>query len=380
MKIALIHDHLVQIGGAERVLKVFSDLYPDAPIYTLIYDESRFHDFIDRSRIRTSFLQSVPFSKSRYQWLLPLMTTATELHDLSKFDVVLSSSSAFSKGVITKSTTMHICYCHTPTRYLWTDSHAYTNDLKIPGLIKKGVPFLLSQLRLWDQLAANRVDHFIANSKTVQERIMKYYRRTSDSIYPPVALDKFYISEKVDNYFLAGGRLVSYKKFDMICEAFNNLGLPLKIFGIGPEQQKLRRISRKKNIEFLGAVTDAQRADLYSKCIAYIHPQEEDFGITAIEAMASGRPVIALAAGGALETIVDGLTGTFFYDQDWPALADAVIRFDATKYNPEKIRRHAMQFSVDRFKKEITGYVDRALERWQDVQHMKRLRETKRLF
>jgi len=380
MKIALVHDHLTQIGGAERVLKVFSSLYPEAPIFTLIHDEGRFHNFIDGARIRTSFLQRIPGSRSRYQWLLPLMPTATELHDLGQFDIVLSSSSAFSKGVITKSTTMHVCYCHTPTRYLWTDTHTYTNDLKIPRLIKKGVPFLLSQLRLWDQLAANRVDRFIANSKTVQERIKKYYRRASDCIYPPVAVDQFHISNTPGDYFLAGGRLVSYKKFDMICEAFNNLGLPLKIFGIGPELPKLRSIAKKKNIEFLGAVTDEQRAELYSKCLAYLHPQEEDFGITAIEAMASGRPVIALAAGGALETVVDGVTGTFFYDQDWPALADAVIRFDAAKYNPIKIRGHAQQFSVERFSKEVSSYINRAWDGWQEIQQMKRLRETKRLF
>ncbi len=381
MKIALVHDHLVaQIGGAERVLQIFRELYPEAPIFTLLYDKKRFGNFFGDANIQTSFLQKFPFSLSRYQWLLPFMPTATESYDLSSFDVVLSGSSAFSKGILTKSTTLHICYCHTPTRYLWTDSHSYVNELKVPSFIKRGLPFLLTKLRAWDRLAADRVDRFIANSKTVRERIKKYYRRSSDIIYPPVEIEKFSISNKPGEYFLAGGRLVSYKRFDIIVEAFNNLGLKVKIFGTGPEYKKLKRLAQKDSIEFVGQVDDTERAKLYSNCIAFINPQEEDFGITTIEAMASGRPVIALAAGGALETILDGVTGTFFYDQDWPALSDAILRFKPEQYDQEKIREYAMQFSVERFKKEIREYVDRAWSDWQEFQQMKRLRETKRLF
>lgn len=380
-KIALVHDHLVaQIGGAERVLKIFHELYPEAPIFTLLYDKKRFDTFFPLTRIQTSFLQKFPFCALKYQWLLPLMPTATEQYDLSEFDLILSSSSAFSKGIITKSTTLHICYCHTPTRYLWTDAHSYVRELNIPGVIKRGLPLLLSGLRIWDRVAADRVDRFIANSKTVQERITKYYRRSSDIIYPPVETDTFYIAQTPGNYFLAGGRLVSYKRFDIIIEAFNNLGLPLKIFGTGPDYKTLRKLARKKNIEFAGQVSDAERAELFSKCLAYLNPQEEDFGITTIEAMASGRPVIALAAGGALETISDQITGTFFYDQDWPALADAIIRFKPETYDTHKIRDYAMQFGVDRFKKQISDYVERSLLEWQERQHMKQLRETKRLF
>ncbi|MBI4272272.1 glycosyltransferase [Candidatus Uhrbacteria bacterium] len=381
MKIALVHDHLVaQLGGAERVLKIFHEIFPEAPIFTLLYDRKRFDSFFGDAEIHTSFLQKFPFTLLKYQWLLPFMPTATEQYDLSNFDVVLSSSSAFSKGIITKSTTLHVSYCHTPTRYLWTDTQSYVRELKIPSLIKRGLPFLLSRLRVWDRVAADRVDRFIANSKTVQERIKKYYRRKSDIIYPPVETEKLFISHTVGDYFLAGGRLVSYKRFDIIVEAFNNLGRKVKIFGTGPEYHTLRKLAKKPNIEFIGQVSDEERARLYSACIAFINPQEEDFGITTIEAMASGRPVIALAAGGALETISDGITGTFFYDQDWPALADAIIRFRPEDFSPERIREYSMQFNVDRFKNQIVEYIERSRIEWQERQHMKRLRETKKLF
>jgi len=379
MKVALIHDHLTQLGGAERVLNIFTKLFPDAPIYTLVYDKKRLGAYFSHAKIIPSYLQHIPFATKKYQWLLPLMPNATESYDLTNYDLVLSSTSAFAKGIITKSTTLHICYCHTPTRYLWTDTHSYLKELRQPRILKRMVPFFLSGLRMWDRLAADRVDKFIANSRTVQERIKKYYRRESNIIYPPVELDKFALSNRAGEYYLAGGRLVSYKRFDLIIQAFNRLGLPLKIFGEGPEYIKLRS-SAKKNIEFLGAVSDDVRAELYKNCIAYLHPQEEDFGITAIEAMASGRPVIALAAGGALETIVDKVTGVFFFDQDYAALIDAIIRFKPEQFSSQTIRNYALKFSADRFKKEILQYVDKSWQEWQEIQHIKRLRETKMMF
>jgi glycosyltransferase involved in cell wall biosynthesis len=307
------------------------------------------------------------------------MPTATESYDLENFDIVLSSASAFAKGIITKSTTLHICYCHTPTRYLWTDTHQYIRELKVPYPVKKILPFMLTRLRMWDALASSRVDKFIANSQTVRERISKYYRRESDIIYPPVALDMFYLSKQPGDYYLAGGRLVSYKRFDIPILAFNRLGIPLKIFGDGPEYAALKKIARK-NIEFLGPVDDTARGELFSKCIAFINPQEEDFGLTALEATASGRPVIVYAAGGALETIVDGVTGSFFYDQDYAALIDVILHFDHTRYDPGTIRSYAVQFGVERFKKEIGDYVTRQWTQWQEMQEMKRIRETKIMF
>lgn len=379
MKVALIHDHLIQLGGAERVLKMFTELFPSAPIFTLVYDKKRLGSYFPQTKIIASYLQNIPFADKKYQWLLPLMPNATESYDLSGYDLVLSSTSAFAKGIITKSTTLHVCYCHTPTRYLWMDTHSYLKELRQPRTLKRVVPFFLSGLRMWDRLAADRVDKFIANSRTVQERIKKYYRRESDIIYPPVELDKFSLSDRAGEYYLAGGRLVSYKRFDLIVQAFNRLGLPLKIFGEGPEYRKLRAIA-KKNITFTGSVSDDVRSELYKNCVAYLHPQEEDFGITAIEAMASGKPVIALAAGGALETIVDKVTGVFFFDQDYAAIIDAVIRFKPEQFSPETIRNYALKFSADRFKKEILNYTKTSWQDWQEIQHMKRLRETKMMF
>ncbi|MDP2656055.1 MAG: glycosyltransferase [bacterium] len=379
MKIALVHDHLTQEGGAERVLKAFHDMYPDAPIYTLVYDDNKLGKFFDKKRIRPSFLQKFPFVTKHYQWLLPLMPTATEIYDLSAFDIVLSSSSAFSKGVITRSTTLHICYCHTPTRYLWMDTHRYIKELRQGKMVKPFIPFLLTALRIWDQAAADRVDKFVGNSKTVQERIKKYYKRDSDIIYPPVNVSEYSIVETIGDYYLAGGRLVAYKRFDIVVEAFNRLGLKIKIFGEGPEYKKLSK-NAKQCVEFVGKVSDEEKIDLYRHCIAYIHPQEEDFGISLVQAAAAGRPAIALAAGGALESMIDGVTGTFFYDQDWAALANTILHFQHKNFDPHTIRQHALKFSADRFKKEMSAYVETSWHHWQEMQHIRRLREMKLMF
>lgn len=357
MKVALVHDHLTQLGGAEQVLKAFQEIWPGAPIFVLLHDKRRApQEFVGKD-IRTSFLQRIPGSRKFYQWFLPFMPAATEHHNLDGFDVVLSSSSAFSKGVITRPESLHICYCHTPTRYLWSDTHTYVEGLPYNRLVKFFIPFLLSRLRLWDRLTSERVDHFIANSKTVAHRIQKYYGRVSDVIYPPVDAQNFHISQNIGTYYLAGGRLVPYKRFDLVVHAFNKLGIPLKIFGTGPEQKKLRTMA-KPNIEFLGNISDAKRADLYANAIAFIHPQLEDFGITAIESMVAGRPVIAYGRGGATESVVPGVTGVFFDEQTWEAIGDAVIRFKPEQFNPVDIRNHALQFDREQFKRRIKSFVE----------------------
>ncbi len=356
MKIALVHDHLTQEGGAERVLKVFKEIYPEAPVFTLIYDKKKMGHYFKDEDIRTSFLQKIPWGVKKYKWFLPLMPAATENYKLDDFDLVLSSSSAFAKGVVTPPHTSHICYCHTPTRYLWSDTHSYVEELSYNKIIKKALPLVLTKLRTWDRMAAERVDNFIANSETVQKRIKKYYNKKSDIIHPPVATKKFGIFPKTENYYLAGGRLVPYKRFDLIVQAFNRLGIPLKIFGNGPEEEKLKEAA-KSNIEFLGRVPDEELRELYGKCIAFIHPQEEDFGIMAVEAMSAGRPVIAYGKGGALETIREGETGEFFYHQNWEELGDKIIRFRPEKYNPQIIKNHAEQFDTDNFKNKIQSYV-----------------------
>lgn len=367
MKIALVHDHLTQLGGAEQVLKVFQEIWPPAPTFTLFFDQKKLGQVFKNKDIKTSFLQNWPGAVKHYQWFLPLMPTATESYDLMEYDVVLSSCSAMAKGVITRSNTLHICYCHTPTRYLWSDTHRYVEELKYNRLIKKIVPYFLNHLRSWDQLAAQRVDIFVANSKNVSGRIKKYYRRDSIVIHPPVETDKLQIAKNIDKYFLTGGRLVAYKRFDLAIQAFNRLDIPLKIFGEGPEEKKLKKIA-KPNIEFLGLVDQKTLTDLYSQAIAFIHPQIEDFGITAVESMASGRPVIAYAAGGACETVVEGKTGKFFDEQTWEALADTVVRFKPENYNSAEIKQYAQQFSVDRFKKEITELVNSEWRKLKDSQ------------
>ncbi len=358
MKVALVHDHLVQYGGAERVLKVLHGMFPAAPIFTLLYDHKTMgNDFVKKD-IRPSFLQNLPLALKHYQWYLPLMPAATEHHDLNDFDLVISSASAMAKGVITNPKTLHICYCHTPTRYLWTDTHSYVRELKTNRLLKKIIPLYLTRLRKWDRLAADRVDHFIANSQTVADRIKKYYRSPSEVIYPPVEVEDFYLAERVNHYYLAGGRLVSYKRFDIVVQAFNKLGIPLKIFGDGPEEEKLKKMARP-HIEFLGKVSDSKKAELYAHCLAFINPQEEDFGITAVEAMASGRPVIAYPVGGATETVIPGLSGEFFDEQTWESLGDAVIRFKPDKYDQKKIRAHAEQFSTQAFEKRLSDFIEK---------------------
>lgn len=356
-KIALVHDHLAQDGGAELVLKALKEMFPEAPIFALIFDPENTNSFFAGQDIKTSFLQKIPLGVSRYQWWLSLMPLATENYNLMDYDIIISSASAFAKGVITRPDSVHICYCHTPTRYLWTDTHGYVQELRANPLIKIILPFTLRKLRQWDRLAADRVDVFIANSQTVKNRIKKYYSRESEMIYPPVEVDKFFISDNPKKYYLAGSRLVPYKRIDLVVQAFSRLNIPLKIFGVGPELKKLKRQAKSK-IEFLGRVSDEEKRRLFADCLAYLNPQEEDFGITAVEAMAAGRPVIAYRAGGATETVKEGETGEFFEEQWWEELADKVIRFQPDKYNPAAIREHAKQFGVERFKEKVLRLIN----------------------
>lgn len=360
-KIALVHDHLAQDGGAERVLKVLKEMYPEAPIFTSIFDRKNTNSFFAGQNIKTSFIQKMPFGVRRYQWWVGLMPLAMENHNLTKYDVIISSASAFAKGVITKPGSRHICYCHTPTRYLWTDTHSYIRELRVNPIVKSILLLTLKKLRMWDRLAAERVDFFIANSQTVRQRIKKYYNRDSEVIYPPVEVNNFFVSPYPKKFYLAGSRLVPYKRIDLVVKAFSRLGIPLKVFGVGPEMKALKKIA-KDNVEFLGRISDKQKRWLFANCIAYINPQEEDFGITAIEAMAAGRPVIAYRGGGAVETVKEGETGEFFDEQIWEEIADKIMRFDADKYDPQIIKIHASQFSVERFTERIKEVVEENYE------------------
>lgn len=358
MKIALVHDHLVQDGGAERVLAALQDLYPQAPTFVLFHDKERANPLFLGRDIRTSWLQKIPGAVEHYQWFLPFMPHAVEGLDLTGYDLVISSSSSFSKGVVTGEHALHLCYCHTPTRYLWSDTHSYLADLKRGPVVKAAVRSLLPRLRLWDKAAADRVDEFIANSRAVARRIQKYYRRHSQVIYPPVELAKFSVSNKPGTYYLIGGRAAHYKRFDIAVDACSRLGIPLKVFGDGPALDDLRRRA-KPCVQFVGAVSDKEKSELFRDCLAFINPQEEDFGITAVEAMASGRPVIAYAAGGALETVIPGVTGELIDEQNWETLGDRLLDLKPQNFDPLTIRRHAENFSTEKFQKNISELVQR---------------------
>ena len=369
MKIALVHDHLNQYGGAERVLLALSEIFPEAPIYTLIYDEKKLGNLFAGKDIRTSFIQRAPFGigKRFFKFFLPLMPQAIETFDLDEFDLVISSSSAFCKGVITKTNTKHICYCHTPTRYLWDDTHSYVADLRLPKIFKIFIRSSLSKIREWDYLASQRVDCFIANSRFVQNRISKFYRKESEIIYPPVdSYDKEPVTvEDLGDYFLIVSRLRPYKKVGLAIQTFNELNkefgdkYKLKIIGTGEYEYELKKMTIGDNIEFLGFKNDDDRNHYVSKCLAFINPQEEDFGITPVEAMMAGRPVIAFKKGGAIETVVENETGIFFEKQTVNELKNAILKFDKTKFDSKKIQEHAQKFSKEEFKRKILEIINK---------------------
>ncbi len=358
MKVALVHDYLNQMGGAERVVLAFHELFPEAPLYTSIYDPKRVDAAFQQIDIRTSFMQRLPFVKKHHQPFLPLYPFAMERLDLRGYDLILSSSSAFGKGVITKPGTMHICYCHTPMRWCWNyDEYVEREQL---GKLARGVlPFLITWLRVWDQTTAMRVDHFIANSPAVADRIQKYYRREAVVIPPPVDASRFLFdpTTQPEDYFLVVSRLMPYKRIDLAIQACNRLQLPLVIIGSGRDEQRLQKMAGP-TIRFLGRLSDAEVLHYYTHCRAFILPGEEDFGITPLEAQASGRPVVAYSAGGALASVIDGVTGTFFQEQTVESLAATLAAFDETRYDPQIIREHALEFDKPRFHRRILQFIE----------------------
>lgn len=357
MRIALVHDYLVQYGGAERVLEAFQELYPEAPIYTLLYDPEKMHGKFSGSRIHTSFLQRLPFSRTRHRLFPPLMPPAIEQFSFRDFDVVLSDSSSYAKGIITGPETLHICYMHTPMRYAWDDCQKYTGDFGMPEYVKRLVPYFMDPIRLWDRASAARPDAIISNSRFVAERIRKYYRRDSEVIHPPVNVSQFTsLTPAPKDYFLMVGRLMAYKRHDIAIEAANRLKLPLKIIGRGPEYARLKKMAGP-TVEFLGRVPDADLPRYYAECRAFIFPQEEDFGIVAIEAMAAGRPLMAYRGGDVVEHMEEGVTGAFFDTQNADCLTEALSRFEPERYDPAVIRARAQAFDKAVFKAKIKDYV-----------------------
>ena len=349
MRIALINDYLMSYGGSEKTFKVLSDIFPDAELYTLFYDYKIKKQLFPIRRINTSFLQRLPkFIRQHYQWLLPLMPIAAETIDLRDYNIVISSSHSFVKGIITRPQTTHICYCYSPTRYLWDK-------------LRKNI--LLHYFRVWDRQASERVDQFIACSKTAKRRIEKYYKRESVVIYPPCVVlpPQVEADPPIKNkheYYLIVSQLRRYKRIDLAIEAFNKLGLELMIIGDGPEKKNLQQIAHR-NIKFLGWLSDGKVAEYYRNCTAFIFPAEDDFGIAPVEAMSYGKPVLAYRKGGAIETIVEGKTGEFFDYENSAVLADGVrrLRLNLKNYDPKFIQSHVQQFSEEKFKKEIKEFV-----------------------
>jgi glycosyltransferase involved in cell wall biosynthesis len=354
VKIALVHEFLNQLGGAERVLQNFLEIWPDATVHVIFYDLKKTQGVFDQEKKVTSYLNSWPFVHSHPRLFLSMMPKAIESFRFDDYDLVLSDSSSFAKGVVTDK--LHICYCHTPTRFLWTDDD-YLKNQRYPALFKWLGEMILPRIRQWDYLAAQRPNFYISNSVNVQLRIKKYYKRDSVIIPPPVDTEFFKPVGHKQDYCLFASRLEPYKKADLVIEAFNQLGLKLKVVGDGTIADLLKK-NAKSNIEFLGRVSDEKLRELYSGAAAYIFPAEEDAGITILEAQACGTPVLAYGAGGALETVVSGITGEFFKQQSVEAIKQAVQNFDAKKYDANAIRKHAEQYDKKVFQKKIKEFVE----------------------
>ena len=355
MKVALVHDWMNQIGGAEDVLEVLVDLFPEAPIFTSLYAPNRMPDQWQRWEIHTSFIDRLPFAHKRQQLYFPLYPLAFEKFKLNDFDLILSNKSGFCHGVISNEGNMHICYCLTPTRYVWRyDQYAEQENISRPIRVILR-PFLIG-LRRWDRRAADRVDHFIAISDTVRQRIAKIYQRDSTIIHPPVDTGRFEPATKIEDYYLIVGRLVPYRRIDLLIEAFNIMQKPLVIAGDGRDRHRLEQIA-KSNITFLGYVDDDALPDLMARCRVFIFPGEEDFGIAPIQAMAAGRPVIAYKAGGAVETVT-AETGRLFAEQSVTAIIDAVEEFDPISVNVSRLRDQAMIFDTQIFKQKLMDLIE----------------------
>ena len=370
MKKALIHDWFSTYAGAEKCVESFTNIWDDFEIYSLI-------DFLkgaDRDKIlkgkraHTSFIQKLPFAKDKYRNYLPLFPFAIEQFDLSGYDVVLSSSHAVAKGALTHSNQLHIAYVHTPIRYAWDLYHQYLResglDRGLKGMLAK---YFLHKIRLWDASTANRVDHYVANSRYIARRIKKTYGKPSDVIYPPVDVDKFTLREVKEEFYLTASRMVPYKKIDLIVEAFSQTDKKLLVIGDGPDMAKIKS-KAGKNVELLGFASDETMADLMGRAKAFVFAAEEDFGITPVEAQACGTPVICFGRGGARETVLDGESGLYFMEQNTKELLAAVAKFEQNydKFEPVKIRENSLKFSRARFEAEIKSYVEKKYEEFKD--------------
>lgn len=357
MRVALVHDYLNQSGGAERVLAALCELFPQAPIFTLFYDKKKTNEEFEKRTVVTSFLNKFPLISARHHFFPYIMPLGVEMLDLRSFDCVISDSGSFGKGIITSPNALHISYCHTPPRFLWDGSQEYLAQSPLPSFVKKLAPFALTYLRIWDVEASKRVDYFLANSRFVAARVKKYYKKDARILYPPVAVKKFYQNQwQKSDYYLLLMRLVSYKRPDIVIKTFNELQLPLKVVGEGPLLAKLKK-QAKSNIEFFGQIPHKDISEYYGKAKALLFPQEEDFGISAVEAIASGTPVIAYKSGGVKEIIEEGKNGLFFSAQTKEDLFKAVQIFQKMIFNDTIIKTSVEKFDEAIFKEEFMDFL-----------------------
>ncbi|MBV5278604.1 MAG: glycosyltransferase family 4 protein [Campylobacteraceae bacterium] len=359
MKIAIVHDWLTTYAGAEKVLEQLLKLYPKADIFTVVdFLPEKDRTFLDGHKITTSFIQGLPFAKTKYRNYLSLMPLAVEQLDLSSYDLVISDSHAVAKGVLTGPDQVHISYIHSPIRYAWDLQHQYLRESSLERGIKSWIAkYMLHKIRLWDNRTANGVDHFIANSGFIARRIWKVYRRESTVIYPPVDVEAFMLHEVKEDFYLTASRMVPYKKIDLIVEAFSMMpDKKLIVIGDGPDMQKIKA-KAGTNVILMGYQSFEVLRDHMQRARAFVFAAEEDFGIAPVEAQACGTPVIAFGKGGAVETVVDGVSGVFFENQSVESLCEAVERFEKLNFVPKVIRENAMRFSVERFKKEMKEFV-----------------------
>lgn len=356
MKIALVHDWLNQRGGAEDVLEALVELFPGAPVYTSLYAPEVMPAAYRKWDIRPLWLDRAPGIHSHHQQYLPLYPAAWGSLDLSEYDVVLSNKSGFCHGFRKGPNTLHICYCLAPTRYVW-QLDAYLKREGIGGAARAGLKALLPPLRRWDYAAAQRVERFIGISTEIVQRIATYYDRSADLIYPPVDTERFRPGPETGDYFLVLSRLIPYKRIDLAVQAATRLNLPLKVGGKGRDLDRLREMAGP-TVEFLGFVPDDEVAGLMAGCRAFLFPGLEDFGITPVQAQAAGRPVIAFRGGGALDTVLPGLSGELFDEQTVDSLAAVMATFDASRYDPAAMRAHALQFDKRAFAQQILAYID----------------------
>lgn len=366
MKVALVQDWLTEFGGAEKVFAEFLKIYPDADVFTLVASDKVVKKLGITKGVTESFICHLPFAKKWYRRYMQFFTMAIEGFDLSKYDLIISSSSSVAKGVLTRADQLHICYCHSPARYVWDLCPQY---LKEAGLTSRFNPIalyarkVLHDFRIWDASSANRVDYFIANSNYIAKRIQKVYRRDSTTIYPPVNIERFSLCTEHDEYYFTASRMVPYKKMDLIVRAFAKMpDKQLYVAGTGPELKKIEQFV-SPNVHLMGYVSDEDMIAQVSKAKAFVFAAEEDFGIVPVEAQATGTPVICYGKGGTLETIVDGETGVYFHEQTEDSLIDAVNRFERMSFNPVVIRKNAEKFSQELFRENICKFVEEVFDK-----------------